>query len=765
MYLQKLEIAGFKSFATKTTLEFPRTPQSGLRPGLAVIVGPNGSGKSNVADALRWALGEQSLKLLRGKKSEDVIFSGSAKLARLGLAEVSLHINNEDGTMPVDHPEVVITRRQHRSGESEYLLNKQPIRLADLLVLVARANFGAKSYSVIGQGMVDAILVASPAERKDFFDEAAGIKQYQIKRGQSVRKLQTAWENLKAAEAIIEEVAPRLRTLSRQVRKLEQREAIAAQLADAQRQHYGHQWQQLAGLASQLEPMQTQLQRSLADKTKVLEGVQRELTSLEQQEAKGDGFRTLQAAYQAALEAKEHLRERQLILSNKIEVAKARAVSAKPIPLPVPEIIAALHDLDERYAQLLNELSSVHDSASAKVLAGKAKKLADDLRHLIGRLEKPAVVHEAVADPSLVKELDGLTKQLADAERAVTAASKDVSAYTTSQQQERGKFFELQRKFAAAQAEVNAVTAKLSEARVEAAKLATRREDLEAEIDAKLHDRSWLKGFSVVKGTDAGQLAAEVERLSRQLEFVGGIDPETVAEYTQTKERHDFLVTQATDLRSSIQQLRTAIQELDETIQTQFRDSVRRINSEFERYFRSLFNGGRAKLEVLTVDEKTAEEVAQLETAAEGVAPADTVSPEDQEIAKLLKGKGGPQIVGVEINAMPPGKKVRGIQMLSGGERALTAIALIAAIIASNPSPFVVLDEVDAALDEANSQRFAAIIEELSARTQFIVISHNRATMHKASILYGVTMGSDSASKLLSLKLEEAEVFAPNRSA
>ncbi|MFA6909298.1 MAG: AAA family ATPase, partial [Patescibacteria group bacterium] len=155
MFLEKLEIQGFKSFANKTSLEFKRE--------MTAVVGPNGSGKSNIADAVRWVLGEQSMKLLRGKKSEDVIFSGSDKKTQLGMAEVSLYLNNEDRSAPIDYSEVVITRRIYRDGTGEYLINKNKVRLHDILLLLAKSHFGQRAYSVIGQGMIDAILVSSPA--------------------------------------------------------------------------------------------------------------------------------------------------------------------------------------------------------------------------------------------------------------------------------------------------------------------------------------------------------------------------------------------------------------------------------------------------------------------------------------------------------------------------------------------------------------------------------------------------------------------------
>ena len=170
MFLKKIEIQGFKSFGNKTELKFNKN--------LTSIVGPNGSGKSNIADAIRWVTGEQSQKLLRTKKSEEVIFAGSDKKAKLGMAEVNLFLDNSDKKIPLDFDEVVITRRVYRTGESEYIINKNKVRLSDIQLLLAKANFGQGNYSIVGQGMIDGILNQSSVSRKDFFDEATGDLYY-----------------------------------------------------------------------------------------------------------------------------------------------------------------------------------------------------------------------------------------------------------------------------------------------------------------------------------------------------------------------------------------------------------------------------------------------------------------------------------------------------------------------------------------------------------------------------------------------------------
>jgi chromosome segregation protein len=233
-------------------------------------------------------------------------------------------------------------------------------------------------------------------------------------------------------------------------------------------------------------------------------------------------------------------------------------------------------------------------------------------------------------------------------------------------------------------------------------------------------------------------------------------------EYTEIKERFDFLKSQSDDLEQAITSLEKIIEELDATIKEQFDKAFKEINKEFQKYFKILFNGGQAELLKVTAEEVKKESIEDL--SAEALAEAEEVGilAQADKFEKRIKEREKESYSGIEIKATPPGKKIKAINMLSGGERALTSIALICAIISNNPSPFIVLDEVDAALDEANSERFDHILNELAHKTQFIVITHNRVTMHYAHVLYGVTMGDDGISKLLSIKLADAEEMVGN---
>src|SRR5947209_5910395 len=228
---------GFKSFAVRTVLEFST--------GITAVVGPNGAGKSNVADAVRWVLGEQSMRQLRGKKSEDIIFSGGHSKAPLGLAEVSLTIDNSTGWVPSEYSEITVTRRSYRSGENEYLINKQKVRLKDVLLLLAQARIGHDSYTVVGQGLIDAALSLRAEERRALFEDAAGIRPFQVQRADAENRLKQTEQNLERLRDIINEIEPRLAPLAEQARRAAEHQQLSGELQAVLMTWYALQWRRL----------------------------------------------------------------------------------------------------------------------------------------------------------------------------------------------------------------------------------------------------------------------------------------------------------------------------------------------------------------------------------------------------------------------------------------------------------------------------------------------------------------------------------------
>jgi len=214
MYLKRLELQGFKSFADKTILEF--------KPGITSVIGPNGSGKSNISDSIRWVLGEQSIKSLRGAKSEDIIFAGTQNRKSLGFAEASIVIDNSDGKLPIEYSEVTVTRKIYRSGETGYYINKVPCRLKDILELFMDTGIGKDGYSIIGQGKIDEILSNKSEDRRHIFEEAAGIVKYRVRKAESEKKLEQTKLNLLRINDIISEIESNIDPLKMQAEKAKQ---------------------------------------------------------------------------------------------------------------------------------------------------------------------------------------------------------------------------------------------------------------------------------------------------------------------------------------------------------------------------------------------------------------------------------------------------------------------------------------------------------------------------------------------------------------
>ena len=231
MYLKRLEIHGFKTFATHTALDF--------RPGITAVIGPNGSGKSNINDAVRWVLGEQSYSALRSKRTEDIIFSGGGKRAPSGFAEVSLTIDNSDRLLPLPYGEVTVTRKATRSGENEYYINRSRVRLRDVQEAVGPLG---GSYTIINQGLVDAALTLRPEERRRLFEDAADIGTFVARKNESESKLRETAANMERCADVLAELEPRLRSLKRQAALARSYRELEAELRVLLVQHYSVTW-------------------------------------------------------------------------------------------------------------------------------------------------------------------------------------------------------------------------------------------------------------------------------------------------------------------------------------------------------------------------------------------------------------------------------------------------------------------------------------------------------------------------------------------
>lgn len=870
MFLEKLELQGFKSFASKTQLKFDK--------GMTAIVGPNGSGKSNLAEAVRWVLGEQSMKALRSKKSEDVIFAGTHQKTRLGMAEVSLFLNNEDRKAPIEYDQLVITRRVFREGASEYLINKNKARLLDIQQLLAKCGFGQRTYSVIGQGMIDSFLHASPKERKEMFEEAAGVKQYQLKKNLSINKLEQAKQNLMRVNDHLEELLPHVRSLKRQAGRALRKKEVETELRNLQKEYFNHIWnvnnkaregnikksEQEKDRENFLLEALKKAEKNLLDIVQIAsQGADRnrkKLSDLYQERNKlQESLAIISGRLQAEKERKtplnlQHLQEREKLLlgeiseleKNRISLEnnvknikdslekaakeqkqiieqikklKEKLIPKKATPFKLLEIEIELEEILKSEERIISRLAKVQNLNEVRALVCLTQQHAEKIKKLFVRVKEERVknnltneqqqitatnqeidkllekqkegglkinegrVRLAVleARDALVKEqiagkkteINGLQKKLKeykdlnagsglsqlenekkDKEKKLASIieelgsiEKEVREREESDTKKRGKIIDFEKEYKKAQEELNKEKDILRTLSIEQAKLENEKTLIFDEISDDFGRALALEMASDFiknpKKQDEKITAAQKEKIShlkKQFIQIGEIDPLVVQECKECDDRYQFLSTQKNDLESSAESLKKVISELDGKITVSFDQAIKEINDQFQKYFSILFCGGRAKIMKRKYEETHNEE-----------SDADAT-----EMASEQKEKTGDNTY-IEIKATPPGKKLQDLNMLSGGERALTSIALILAIINFNPAPFILLDEVDAALDEANAARYAKIVADVSRRSQFITITHNRETMRYAKILYGVTMEESGVSKLLSVDLEKIE--------
>ncbi len=726
MLLKRLDITGFKSFAKKTTFDFA-TP-------VVAIVGPNGSGKSNVAEAIRFVLGEQSMKSMRGKRGEDMIWNGSNAVPRASRAAVSIAFDNSSRFLTTDFDEVVVERVVHRDGANEYLLNGTQVRLKDIIELLAGANIGQTGHHIISQGEADKILSASPKDRREMLEDALGLKLYQYKKEESIKKLERTEENMRQVEALRREVQPHLRFLRKQVEKIEKGE----EMRTAALQRYQ------VYLKREDEYIRTSKMRFDAE----LSVAKSELASTEAQVA--DAKRAVQSSKEseranAIVETSEALNKARMLRSDaarrssRIE-GQIEALSRVTVRHAVPASdIAKLAEEGEAAMQGMNSLDAVRGFFITFIQ--KLRNLTHEAQTGSGDIESLTEERDRA-----VQEEEKYAREEAELSKTIDAMRAEVDAAHKEEREQERLLFEL--------------TAAERETRHKIARIQSEAERLsleEAEFTRELAEIAPLVGREVlsfqsinipvtVSREEQEREKRDLEKMKIRLEEMGlSGGEELLKEYKEVSEREQFLEKEIGDLTQSAAQLRTLIVDLERELSKRFDEGLHSINGEFTRLFALMFDGGSASLV------RVREPVRRPRLTLGGDEGEDLESGAED-------GDGEPKefIEGIDIALTIPRKRIKSLVMLSGGERALTSIALIFAMSLVNPPPFLVLDETDAALDEANSRRYGDMVRGLSERSQLMVITHNRETMSRAGILYGVTMGNDGVSKVLSVKLEEA---------
>jgi len=745
MHLKRIEISGFKSFAQKTTLEFDKE--------ISAIVGPNGSGKSNVADAVRWAIGEQSIKNLRVKKSENLIFSGHTQGA--GKAGVSLFFDNLDHKLPIDFDEIEISRRLYKSGENEYFINGSKARLLDILELLSRVGINPKSYCVVSQGMADAILRASSEERRSIFEDAAGVKPYKIKRGETLRKLDLAEQNLSRVRDLLAEISPRLSFLKRQANKAQKLSVVKSQLEDILKTWYSFNLNRLYRQKSEVSVKKDKLDNIFSQSQeklgKALEKMNQIKASSGSLDVRQDNLREILENVQNKIDE----RIKNLAVSEtrlKIEQERGDKFGEEAVDISIDYIKEKISEIHQAVGAIISAMrhpaknagSGDENERNISDLEKRVKELLEEINSGKVPIDKKISERRKAEKEKILRSFSGeITEHKANLSKLYQerdAARKQISEGATDDKTRRSEFFALQEEINKDEEAANKLRDEKQTIVIEDTKISTRIEDLANEIKVE------LTGISVdeilklkVTEIDEAETEAQINKLKREYIQIGGIDPAVIDEYKETEERHNFLSKEAEDLDKAVMDLRKVISQLDEKIEEQFDAVFKKINFEFNKYFRTIFGGGGAALELFEI-KKSGNEWESGEPAEGG---------ETENNKKSEKG------ISVKVNI--PGKKIKDLEMLSGGERSLTSSAILFAIISSNPPPFVVLDEIDAALDETNSQKIAEIIKQIGGETQFIVITHNRAMMRQAKTIYGVSMTDESISKIISVKFDEVK--------
>lgn len=760
MRLQQIEIAGFKSFAKKATLSFSAP--------VTAVVGPNGSGKSNVVEAFRFVMGEQSMKSMRGKSGADLIFRGGTGAPKLSRASVSITFDNADkvfsflpaqvgqtgdnvsahaGKAPVLFDTITFSRELFADGTSTYSMNGTEIKLKQMVELLSSVNIGTSSHHIISQGEADGILRANAKDRREMLEDALGLKVYHMRIRESESKLARTLETLKDVQLLRRELAPHITFLKKQVEKIEKGRALRDELREGLTRFLVAEKIQVDQEAVRLRDAQSLIEHKKKD-------LEKELSLLPQPEQDKSG--PLQQKISEEKKRLEMIRESRRACEQKIGRLEGRIEAHRAMALTTHAPVGdgpSVSFAPTEYTQLLSDIEFFITTIQSAETLEATKEAVERLVPLLAQLKQRQPQHaqnteQKTALPDItetVLELESLQKELAAA-----IAQEEQGAHTVSSlEQERETSLRAIQGGTEARyrliGEIKQCDAELQILAVTKGAFIERKERFDQELKEAgfLFGASFLHGLhdaQAQEGVDLHDLKRSIDRLKIRLEEYSGIGNDVITEYQSTKERDEFLTRELTDIETSIKNLEGLIVDLKKVLDERFTNGVQVINERFGEFFKTMFGGGSAFLSI-TMEKKRKKKLTEEELEELG----DSEESEEQGFER-----------GIDVHVNLPEKKVKELNMLSGGERSLVSIALLFAISQVNPPPFLVLDETDAALDEANARRYGDMVERLSEYSQLIVVTHNRETMSRAGVLFGVTLGTDGGSKLLSIKFDDA---------
>ncbi len=726
MQLKHIKLSGFKSFVDPTKISFPTN--------MVGVVGPNGCGKSNVIDAIRWVLGELSAKNLRGESMVDVIFNGSENRKASGQCSIELLFDNSSSKIGGEYAsfnEVSIKRIMTRDAQSDYFINNTKCRRKDVQDIFLGTGLGPSSYAIIEQGMVSKLVSAKPDELRTHIEEAAGVSKYRERRRETESRIKRTKENLSRVKDIRDEIARLIKRLENQAKAAEKYNLLKKDKSKFELDKAILFSIEAKSGRDDLQKKLDALNRDLKIKNAESETAQSQIDQFRtENESVISEYEVAQKNFYA-VGAEIAKREANLQNINKnenetklnLERAKQSYEEAKETEKNFDELSPserAMHILDSMIA-IIEKFGINSENIREKAI--ELKSLLTDILNIATAQSKTLTDEYLTRQNDLesqIQEAEELKQSIEVEMKDFVSKSSDAESILTSLRQKQSKFNdelrELENKKSLADLDSRSISEKITNIRIEQKTYEINLENSnkkikEAGIDIESIDFSDYEGQSL---EDIEDKLVDIETKIIKLGAINLAAPEEIAEESKRKNELD---EQYEDLMEALDKLTAAIKKIDQETKTIFKDSFDSVNAKLKEMFPKLFGGGVAELTLTDDDSLNA---------------------------------------GVILMARPPGKKNSSISQLSGGEKALTALALVFAIFDLNPAPFCLLDEVDAPLDDLNTLRFINMVEEMSKTVQFIFITHNKVSMERSDYLMGVTMQEAGVSRMVSVDVNQA---------
>ena len=660
--------------------------------GITGIVGPNGCGKTNIVDAIRWVLGEQKTSRLRSSKMEDVIFNGASNVKPLGLCEVFLTIENNKGLLPVEYKEVEIGRRLYRSGESEYFINRNNCRLKDISNLFVDTGLTSDAYSVIELNMIEQILSDKDDSRRQMFEEAAGVNKYKAKRRSALKKFDLNSRDLDRIDDIVVEIQLQVKALELQLKRFKRHEKLSHKLKELE-----------INLASariiELDEIIGPLQEMLKEKNKLLK------KNTSKKKVESHEFDNARENYLNEKDSLAKMKSKVDKLTEELlsEIQQKNQESSKGVGLLEDELtikINQLNQFDKDYIKIVSECEECGKNIiQTDKKYEKLKASIQDYKDKIDIYKKEKEVDFSKMDQSIKAIQEKINLNNLELEKKENALNKAfIKMESIRAKLDSDKFSKDDLFYEIKDAEMKIAESKIKKTQIE--------QNLVEKFGKEVE-------LTVPKKYNISDMVYKLDKVKRSIENIGPINWAVKDEYEEKSNRLNILLEQKADLIEAESNLKEAIKKIDKVAQEQFYDTFNQVKENFENMFTVFFNGGKGSIELSNSDE-----------------------PLNSEI---------------NIFAQPPGKRNSSLKMLSAGEKSLTAIALLFSIYQYKPSPFCILDEIDAPLDDINIRKFTEVIRDYSKSTQFIMVTHNKLTMESADCIYGVTAEKRGISKLMSI--------------